>query len=1314
MTLQPRLALLAPLLVLTAACAPAVGVPAQRSALTGKDGAKTVAGTETVNRYAALSAPAAANDTSLTVADATGFSAGDLVLLVASQGATIDTSNTSAYGTVSALGAAGLNEMWVLSAVNLGTGVLTLDLGCGLTGLQNAYPLTAHPQVVRVPQYTTLSVPAGATLTGTPWNGTVGGYVVVHVESAASIDGTIQASGLGLRGGAVSLGSSVITGDITSYVDATAQAAEKGESMAGDPSAYDALGGRYGRGAPANGGGGGNGYLAGGGGGAGLDAVNAATYSGQGTMAGSVVGGAAWALDPGDASSGGPGGGRGGYTLSALDQDALTVAPGVAAWGGNGRLERGGLGGHAITTASRLVLGGGGGAGDYSGAALPASVSGARGGGVVYLIASTLAGAGSIRADGEAGRDGQIVGTNDGTTVATGGGAGGGGGGGMVLLRATGSPSLLATARGGPGGNLSLTGTFALGLSAASGAGGGGAGGSVGAFSGLTLTTAPLVGAGLGGTTSAPALAEFPSNGASAGDAGVSTSAIPQASPPKACLPADLSITLVDSADPVDTGTPYSYTATIANGGPNAAYALSAAITLPAGVTPGTVTAAGWSCSQVGQVLTCTRAILRAGQSTNITLAVTAPSSGGTVNATATITSSEDPAVANNSASASTLVQQPTADLSLTQSAPSATASAETFTYSLTVDNGGPRSAPSVKIVDTLPAGVAFISASGAGWTCVNASGTVTCTHGSLANGVSSSVALLVSAPALTSTTALTNTATVSINSSGTVDPASANDTVSANASITPVDLSITKVDVSDPVPASAAITYTLTVTNPANVAVHQVVVDDPLPAGTSFVSASGTGWTCALVAAKVQCTTPTIAAAPTVTPSITVVLTAPSTPSVIANTATVSATATDPTLANNTATEQTTISPPAPGSANLSVIIADAPDPVSIGTALAYTITVANAGPDPAAGAQVVSTLPVGATLISATGTSWTCAQAGTTVTCQHTGTIALGVAPSILVALTAPPSPGMLSTSVVVTATTPDPAVGNNFATELTTVIDPTAINQAPVLTLPVMLSTLEDTPLTFAGATAPLIADPDAGNATVELRVSGASCVFTLARTTGLELGVGDGILDPDLVARGSIADLNAALDGASAMPVPNYSGKAQLSFTVNDLGHSGAGGAQQTSGELSFAVIDVDDPPLARDDELTVVAGVSDARIDVLANDSAGDIGQSLTLVAVDQPAHGSAQIATSGDAILYTPTAGYVGDDGFAYTISDGHGQTSGQVIVHVKGIDVPIDGVTVVGGGVGCAMTARPPPRAGALALILIALALARRKLRRA
>ncbi len=89
-----------------------------------------------------------------------------------------------------------------------------------------------------------------------------------------------------------------------------------------------------------------------------------------------------------------------------------------------------------------------------------------------------------------------------------------------------------------------------------------------------------------------------------------------------------------------------------------------------------------------------------------------------------------------------------------------------------------------------------------------------------------------------------------------------------------------------------------------------------------------------------------------------------------------------------------------------------------------------------------------------------------------------------------------------------------------------------------------------------------------------------------------------------------------------------------------------------------------PPVAQDDALTVAMDAA-ATIAVLANDSDPD-GNTLTVAEVGTPAHGTASI--SGNAIIYTPAAGYAGSDSFSYTIDDGAGaRASARVTVTVQG-----------------------------------------------
>jgi hypothetical protein len=349
-----------------------VGSPSVTKAETpGQDGDQTVTAANTVvNRYATLSANAAAGATSITVANAGGtagldpatLAPGNLLLVIQMQGAEIDTSDTIAYGLVTDLKSAGRYEFVTVGSVSGNV----INIACG--GLRFAYTTAGKTQVIRVPQYANLTVNVGGSISAPAWNGSFGGVVAVNVQNNTVLNGRIDVSGLGFRGGALSangIGFDSITFRSTN-VDF---GGEKGEGIVGNGAAYDALNGRYGRGAAANAGGGGTSHNSGGGGGA--NGNNGNVYNGNGVMDGTVVGASAWSLDPafsanGNALTTSSGGGRGGYSYSdpLVDQNALVVPPGAAAWEGDRRRAIGGLGGRGLGNdpAGRIFAGGGGGA----------------------------------------------------------------------------------------------------------------------------------------------------------------------------------------------------------------------------------------------------------------------------------------------------------------------------------------------------------------------------------------------------------------------------------------------------------------------------------------------------------------------------------------------------------------------------------------------------------------------------------------------------------------------------------------------------------------------------------------------------------------------------------------------------------------------------------------------------------------------------------------------------------------------------------------------------------------------------------------
>jgi uncharacterized repeat protein (TIGR01451 family) len=442
----------------------------------------------------------------VTNAAALGATPGDLLLIIQMQGATINTADTPTYGNVTSYNNSGTYEF--VTVFSIAGNTINLPPCSG--ALQHNYTASGHVQVVRVPQYTTLTINAGASITAPAWNGTIGGVAAVHVQNTTTVNGAIDVTGLGFRGG-------VRENDTTQpfpvnkpsyvYTDSVSSA-EKGESIAGFQADYDAVGGRYGRGAPANGGGGGNAHNAGGGGGANGD--SGLIWNGQGNPDNSVAGWTtAWNLDPtlnsGTTTSGG---GRGGYSFSWSNQNALIVPPGNGTWIGDNRQERGGLGGHPLATnpLNRLFFGGGGGAGDGNN---NANANGANGGGLVFVISSVVTGTGSIQANGANGPNTVPI-HND--------APGGGGGGGTVIVSATTLSGIAINANGGKGGNQLIT------TDEAEGPGGGGGGGVIAASGGAVATS---VNGGSNGMTTSAAVTEFTPNGATRGGVGNTGNVVP-------------------------------------------------------------------------------------------------------------------------------------------------------------------------------------------------------------------------------------------------------------------------------------------------------------------------------------------------------------------------------------------------------------------------------------------------------------------------------------------------------------------------------------------------------------------------------------------------------------------------------------------------------------------------------------------------------------------------------------------------------------------------------------------------------------------
>ncbi|WP_295093512.1 gliding motility-associated C-terminal domain-containing protein [uncultured Flavobacterium sp.] len=406
----------------------------------------------------------------------TPISAGDLILIIQMQDATINYTNTTSYGSgtsnsgpdnlggtgFTSLGNSGIFEYVIATnSVPLTGGNLTFK-GTGTNGgvlnsFYNADPTASRGkrtfQVVRVPQYSNLTLTAN--ITTPPFNGVAGGIIAFNVSGTFNFNGfSIDGSARGFRGGYSPKANSGVN-DSKTYVDDSSKStiSGKGEGIAGTPKyMWDGFnqvantvegmpGGSSGRGAPANAGGGGNDHNTGGGGG------------GNGGFGG--LGGAGWQGGGGD-----------------LFSNNLTGAgrPGSKSF-------------VTTTTFPRLIMGGGGGAGDANDAST--GVKGGVGGAIILINAGNVLGSGTIYANGGKGAPGTYANSPD--------GAGGGGAGGTVLLNVSNNSTanIQIQANGGAGGNTENDNNNEH------GPGGGGGGGIIchNVSSTVTITTSVLGGA---------------------------------------------------------------------------------------------------------------------------------------------------------------------------------------------------------------------------------------------------------------------------------------------------------------------------------------------------------------------------------------------------------------------------------------------------------------------------------------------------------------------------------------------------------------------------------------------------------------------------------------------------------------------------------------------------------------------------------------------------------------------------------------------------------------------------------------------------
>lgn len=333
------------------------------------------------------------SESGLKLDNVSGISTNDRVMIIQMKGASVNTTNSSSFGSVTSLNDAGNYELATVCSVRSDSVFL-------LQQLLRTYSVADKVQLIKIPRYVSANVTAP--LEAAAWDSASGkgGVLAIIVSETLALNAAVSASSKGFKGGSFYKDGGGCASNAfqnyaynptptTYFIYSNVQlGAWKGESVSDLPLAM--VGGK---GACANGGGGGNNHNNGGGGGSNIAAA-----------------------------------GKGGDNLSTVGCTGQQAA----------------IGGYALSSNSggKIFFGGGGGAGHANNTA--SSLGGGYGGGIIFIQAQTLVSNGfTISANGAAGGD--IFGD----------GAGGGGGGGTIILSiANYTDAVSIEAKGGNGGKV--------------------------------------------------------------------------------------------------------------------------------------------------------------------------------------------------------------------------------------------------------------------------------------------------------------------------------------------------------------------------------------------------------------------------------------------------------------------------------------------------------------------------------------------------------------------------------------------------------------------------------------------------------------------------------------------------------------------------------------------------------------------------------------------------------------------------------------------------------------------------------------------
>jgi uncharacterized repeat protein (TIGR01451 family) len=337
----------------------------------------------------------------------------------------------------------------------------------------------------------------------------------------------------------------------------------------------------------------------------------------------------------------------------------------------------------------------------------------------------------------------------------------------------------------------------------------------------------------------------------------------------------------------------------------------------------------------------------------------------------------------------------PGSDLSLAMTASAGFANGGNATYTITATNNGAfATSGTITLVDTLPAGLTYTSATGTAWTCSAAGQIVTCTN-------TTSYPNKAVLPAVTLVAAITNSVAFSVTNSADIATSANNDpnltnnraTVTSAVSVKRVATTPNGATVSQLPSNGTSYSQTFVVIDSGNVSDSYSLVASVAPAGVvGIVSVNGVNGTTG--------TTATLAAG--VSTNVVVVYTVSSAAATGAS-AMLMLRATSTTNLTVQDTADVTVTVARAGITMTKALYRDnqttlvtGPAGVQPGEFVQYKVTVTSSGGAPANSVSVSDVLPAAVTYTSSAGDAagWTISNAAGTVTANLSGALAAGAA--------------------------------------------------------------------------------------------------------------------------------------------------------------------------------------------------------------------------------------------------------------------------------------------------------------------------------